>query len=571
MKGFNRFMTVERAKMTLELNTALKERVLKMCHDIAGSRQITAVLIYGPWACGYFDEKTELNVLLIIDRFILRLNNYHETVNGVNVSILSINRLDFERDIKRGWLGEFFAEKLTNPYESLTNAEYLHLIELKIKKRTISELLENLILEFPESSHELLIKKEYFMYEVMLRRAKLFPPLAYSYLNMTKGTIGEKNVKKIMQGYIKALEELEKENALFNSDGYIKITQQYINTIKKRKLRLSPYLKAFQRMTMTPLLSIFSESTNSLVQEQRLFLKNDQKNRTNSLVSRMEDPKKYVLFPTPLGLVSLSDKSNIIDVARNILPNGEISKIKIKKIGGVLNEVYLLTMTKNDEQQKFIVKQFLDWSNLKWLSLFMWTFGTTSFSVAGRSRLEKEYAINKFLLSKSFPVPKIFYISHQKRMIFQEFIEGNQLVKVIKRLLLSKVTETDLAIIKEVGRKIAQAHSLGVSLGDCKPENFIVKNDEIVLLDLEQATRNGNQAWDIAEFLYFTGHYSSPISSANIACIIAKNFLEGYLEAGGKKENVKNAASARYTKVFSVFTPVHVLLAISNICQKLGK
>jgi thiamine kinase-like enzyme len=107
-------------------------------------------------------------------------------------------------------------------------------------------------------------------------------------------------------------------------------------------------------------------------------------------------------------------------------------------------------------------------------------------------------------------------------------------------------------------------------LGDCKPENFIVSKDEIVLLDLEQATRDGNQAWDIAEFLYYSGHYSPPMSSTNAAGIIARNFLEGYLEAGGKKETVKKAASARYTKVFSVFTPPHVLLAISNICQKMG-
>jgi hypothetical protein len=60
------------------------------------------------------------------------------------------------------------------------------------------------------------------------------------------------------------------------------------------------------------------------------------------------------------------------------------------------------------------------------------------------------------------------------------------------------------------------------------------------------------------------------MSSSNIASIIAKNFIEGYLEAGGKTETVKKAASARYTKVFSVFTPLHIIIAISNICRKTG-
>jgi len=125
-------------------------------------------------------------------------------------------------------------------------------------------------------------------------------------------------------------------------------------------------------------------------------------------------------------------------------------------------------------------------------------------------------------------------------------------------------------LVNEVGKKIAEAHRLGVSLGDCKPENFLIENREIFFLDLEQATRDGDKTWDVAEFLYYSGHYSSPLSSSKAASIITKNFIEGYLKGGGKTETVKKAASARYTKVFSIFTPPHILLAISNLCQKMG-
>jgi tRNA A-37 threonylcarbamoyl transferase component Bud32 len=248
-----------------------------------------------------------------------------------------------------------------------------------------------------------------------------------------------------------------------------------------------------------------------------------------------------------------------------------LSKIWLKNLGGVFNDVYLLTLTKNGEEQKFVVKRFRDWSNLKWLSITLWSLGTASFAVLGQSRLEKEYAINKFLHSKGFAVPKIFYISPQKRLIFQEFIEGKKLEETIKRTFSANKTTEDVALIKKAGQRIAETHSLGVSLGDCKPENFIVSKDEIVLLDLEQASRDGDQAWDVAEFLYYSGHYSPTMFATSATDIIAKSFLEGYLEAGGKKETVKKAASARYTKVFSLFTPPHVLLAISNVCQKMGK
>ena len=150
----------------------------------------------------------------------------------------------------------------------------------------------------------------------------------------------------------------------------------------------------------------------------------------------------------------------------------------------------------------------------------MWSFGTTSFAVNGQSRLEKEYAINKLLESKGFPVPKILYISHKRRLIFKEFIEGKELLENVKNIFFSNQSSKEVNLIKEAGRKIAQAHSYGITIGDCKPENFLVTKKGIVLLDLEQATRNGNQSWDIAEFLYFAGHYSPPIASTNAASII---------------------------------------------------
>ena len=557
--------------MAIQLDEHIKDKVFELCKNIAGSRQIIAACIYGPWVCGYADSKTDINVLLILDSFPLRINTYFETIDDVNVSVLTINRSDFERDVNNSWLGEFFAEKVTAPYASLKNGDYLRLHEVKTKKRTVLELLKNLISEFPESSHEFLIKKEYFMYAVMMRKARVFPPLTYSFLNMIQGNLGRKNLETIMEGYLEALEELKNEEIILQLDGYIKLTKSFINSVKKRKSKVPLFIKSIQRRALPPLLSVYSDAASSFIMEQRLFMKNSKKVGTNQLVSKLEDPKKHVLLPTPLGLISLSDKSEIEDVARQIIPEGEFSRIKVKSIGGVLNDVYILTITHDNKERKFVVKRFLDWSNLKWLSLTMWSLGTTTFSVSGQSRLEKEYAINAFLRNKNFPVPKIFYISHQKRLIFKEFIEGEELVKPIRRIIATNKTTKDVALMKEVGRKLAAAHSLGISLGDCKPENFIVTKDGIVLLYLEQATREGNYTWDIAEFLYYSGHYSPPMSSTHAATIIARSFLEGYLEAGGKKEIVKNAASARYTKVFSVFTPPHILLAISSLCQKMGK
>ena len=563
-------INTERAAMITHLEEEIKQKILEICKNIAGSRRIISLCLFGPWVSGYADSKTDINALMVLDPFVIRLNTYFESLDDYNVSILTVNYSDFERDVDKSWSGEFFAQKLTIPYESLLNDKYLWLNEIKIKKRIILELIHKLISEFPESSQEFLIKKEYFMYELMMRRAKIFPPIIFSYLNMMQENLEQKNIEIIMNGYLQALEELKKEDVIFESNDYLKIKKDYIHSVKKKRLKLPPFLKTIQRFMLPPLISVFSESANSYIQDQRLYNKFHRDFKASELFSRLKDPKNFIFLPTPMGTVSLSDKSDIEDVARKIIPNGEFSKMKVKSIGGMFNDVYVLSVKKNGDEQKFVVKQFLDWSNLKWISLALWSFGTTNFSVLGHSRLEKEYAINVFLYSKGFPVPKILFVSPKNRLIFQEFIEGKELVENIRRIMVSSKASEDLALIKDIGRTVAEAHNLGVSLGDCKPENFIVTKDGFFILDLEQANRDGNYAWDVAEFLYFSGHYSPPISSAKAASTLSKFFIEGYLEVGGKKETIYEASSAKYTKVFSVFTPPHVILAISNLCQKMG-
>jgi tRNA A-37 threonylcarbamoyl transferase component Bud32 len=121
----------------------------------------------------------------------------------------------------------------------------------------------------------------------------------------------------------------------------------------------------------------------------------------------------------------------------------------------------------------------------------------------------------------------------------------------------------------KVGETFAKVHALDASLGDTKPENIIIgKKGEIYLLDLEQASRNGDKVWDVAEFLYYTGHYISPFFGKRAAGLITKAFINGYLRAGGNIDVIKKAGNPKYTRVFSIFISPVIIFAISNICRK---
>ena len=571
--------SVEEEAMAARLSSKnLRGSVLEICKRIAGSHksQIISACFHGPRVCGYADEKSDVNVFLVLGNFRSRPRSYLKPLNGINVFILAVDQGAFEGDVEQGLLGEFAAEKITVPYEPLINKEYLQRQEVKAKKRIVLELLENIVLEFPELSRELLIQAEYFMYEAMMRRARLFLPVTYSFLNMLRRDLRRKNVESMMKGYSKALDELAKEDQITFSNGHIKITNNLMNTVRGRKFRLPLFLKSFQRAALLHILSVLPKMMRPLAYDEEVFIRSNRGIQAEELVFQLEDPKKYLLIPTPFGFATLSDKTGIEDFVRKAVPAGEVLDMRIEEVGGVLNSVYLLTFQRNREEQKVIVKKFKDWYGFKWFPLALWALGTKTFAVMGRSRLERECAVNQFLHSQGFPVPTILHFSPRQSLIFKDFIEGEKLTELIKRIISRKreeVTE-EAALVREVGRKIAEAHRLGVTLGDCKPENIIVTNDgKTFFVDLEQATRdgNGNQAWDVAEFLYYSGHYASPVSPANAAVFIAKEFIMGYLEAGGKRETVRKAGSARYTKVFSIFTPPQVLLAVSNICKKTGE
>ena len=572
-------MLAEEEVMATQLSTEyIRGGVLNICKRIASSdrSQIVSACFYGPRVCGYADEKSDVHVLLVLGNFRSRPRSFLKPLNGINAFILAVDRGAFEGDVERGRLGEFTAEKITVPYEPLINKEYLRHHEVRIKKRVILELLENIILEFPELSRQFVIKAEYFMYEAMMRRARVFLPVTYSFLNMLRGDVRRKNVGSMMSGYLEALDQLAKEDQIAISNEHVKITKNLVNTVRGRKFRLPFFLRSFQRATLLHILNVLPKMMRPLTYDEEVFMRSNRGIKADELVFQLEDPRKYLLVPTPLGFVTLSDKTGIEDFVRKVVPAGEALKMKTKEVGGVLNAVYLLTFWRNHEEQKVIVKKFKDWYGFKWFPLALWAFGTKTFAVLGRSRLEREYAVNQFLRSQGFPVPTILYLSPKQSLIFKDFVEGENMTKIIKRIISSRKEEitAEAALVREVGRKTAEAHRLGVALGDCKPENIIVTKDgKTFFVDLEQATRdgNGNQAWDVAEFLYYSGHYVSPVSPANAAVLIAGEFIGGYLEAGGKRETVRKAGSARYTKVFSIFTPPQVLLAVSNFCKEKGK
>jgi Kae1-associated kinase Bud32 len=550
------------------------ESVLRFCRYVAGSCEIIAVCIIGEPA-SVFKAKTVSQALLIIRDFKFRFLTYLDVFENKSFIVFAVDQWVFERDVDRGFLGEALAGGLIFPYVPIVGEAYLHVQEVQLKKRLIREILENLVLDFPELSYNIHIKPEYFLYETLLTRTRLFPLMMPDLIEFMHKDKKAANVSCVAPGYLEALKELEKEKIINFSDGFIKISPEFIDKVKNRKIRFVNLFRTAQKALFNSLLGTFPKIFSFLVQNKDLLARFRFAENYPRDVCYVEDPEAYLYIPTANGLVSLASRLDLEAFARKVLSAGEEAPIEIKQMGSVLNDTYLIKTSAQGREQKIVAKRFKDWSSFKWFPLTLWTVGTRTFAVLGRSRLERECAINQFLHSRGFAVPKLLHVNHSERLVLMEYVDGESLEETIKQIAEARTigdVERELDLLRNVGEKFAEIHSLNISLGDTKPENIIIGRDnQIYFLDFEQASRNGDKTWDMAEFLYYAGHYFSPFSKTNLAELLAKAFIEGYLKAGGKPEIVRKAGNPKYTKVFSVFTLPHIILILSDICKKADK
>jgi tRNA A-37 threonylcarbamoyl transferase component Bud32 len=380
----------------------------------------------------------------------------------------------------------------------------------------------------------------------------------------------------LLSGFLEAERQLEQDGTVYSEKGYIRISKQFVENAKKRKVRFTDLFRTGQRALFSAALGIFPQVFDAFMQNRGGFLRLQRAIVDESKIMQgIEDPENYVYIPTATGLVTLANRMDIAAFAKKALSTDRNAQVRIRNIGGILNDVYAVELLTKNGPKKVIVKRFRDWSNFKWFPLTLWAVGTRTFAVAGISRLEREWAINRLLESNGFAVPKLLHVSLGERLIVMEYIEGNNLSRVVKHLLSTKTNEDvkeDLNVIERVGTVFGRAHSFNIALGDTKPENVLIgKNSEVYLMDFEQASRNGDLNWDVAEFIYYSGHYASPLIDVGRLQQFAEAFIKGYLASGGKSNVIKSASSAKYTKVFSVFVYPHVMLTLSNICRRVDE
>jgi tRNA A-37 threonylcarbamoyl transferase component Bud32 len=537
----------------------VQERSLQQfCMEVAGRREVAAACecgesVYSPRSEGY-------NVLAIMQDYPDSLRYHTRRMNDRPVMILAADKSLVDLDAQKGAMGEFIVERLLTPYRTLQNAELLQSIEVDAKERILREELAELVLEYGEMARELSIQEEYLMLARIRKRARVFLSAARTCSLLLERPVRDGNLQKMAPGYRSAIQRLIDTGVLRQEDSAYSLTDSFVdrslrgkpagkvtNIVQAGRRTLQAYLAHGKAAYLTP-----EVLTRELVSSLEQGLLGDYQPET------LEDPRKHLFLKTTTGLVSLAERFSIEKFAERFRPGVVVT---VSPLGNALNEVYLITAG----NERLVAKKFTEWQGFKWFTLGLVSLGTQLFSVSGKARLENEYATNRLLSRHRVPVPEVLHISLPDRVLVERYVVGSSLVDLAKKAVSSKsISEEDYAAVSMVGSTLARMHAANVAMGDSKPENFQRGVDnEAYCLDLEQARKSGDKAWDVAEFLYYSGHYVFPtIPSAGFKKYV-EAFIHGY-RARGDESVLKAAAGAKYSRVFSLWTPPLAILEISK-------
>ena len=199
-----------------------KERILRIINKVTKGLDIEAICIYGSRVAGYANEKSDYDLIVVINNYKKKVR-YRYIFDKIEISAIFVDKESLVYDAKEAKLGEFIVGRLLNPYEVLLNKKFFDSIEIEYKKRIILELIERLQIRYRSLIEYLRVPSEYFLFQKLNFRMRMYPPVKYSYIMTYSGKINSRNIKKSVKGFDRAAKLLQKENQLHFEDGIIRM------------------------------------------------------------------------------------------------------------------------------------------------------------------------------------------------------------------------------------------------------------------------------------------------------------------------------------------------------------
>lgn len=524
----------------MRLTEAERETLAGTAESLVKPASVAAVCAYGSKVAGYARPDSDYDIIVVARKFGEGVR-YRYIETPVAASALIVDEGLLGQDARTSSLGEFVVGRFLNVYEPISNAELFRGVEVEYKKRVLVEALLELSSDYGDFSGHFVVPFDYFLFDKLKKRSAVYPPALYSYVQTYNCSLGKENRALSAEGFKLAAEQLSPR-------GFF--------TMEPDGVRLIP--EKVRGDAFTKVQSLFALTTRGVTQYAvhgyagRVGLSVFRKEAQSKLRRMREKPEPLPELVRPRILLKLEEGvvipegSNLESVLARLLGYGGYST-RERQIGEAYSTTRVITFRGEGRESSLVLKNFSDVRSLKWALLGLWASAANKFSMSPLARLEREYAMTRTLRSSGALIPKIVAVAPGERVLVKEFIEGPTLSKVIDDLF--KGGSQGLQSVAAYGSLMAKVHSAGYALGDAKASNVVVTPEGLYLTDLEQADGNGDRAWDLAEFVYYTAKLSTKESAMRK---IAGAFLDAYAK-DGDKGTLSKAGNAKYLRPFQPF------------------
>ena len=99
-----------------------KERILRIINKVTKGLDIEAICIYGSRVAGYANEKSDYDLIVVINNYKKKVR-YRYIFDKIEISAIFVDKESLVYDAKEAKLGEFIVGRLLNPYA----VSYTHL------------------------------------------------------------------------------------------------------------------------------------------------------------------------------------------------------------------------------------------------------------------------------------------------------------------------------------------------------------------------------------------------------------------------------------------------------------
>ena len=535
------------------LNPIEIENIQSTIAPLTSKKDIVALCAYGSHIADYATEKSDYDVIIVLKPFNQRVKYYY-LKGETECSALVVHPKSFENDCKKSSLGEFISGRLLNPYFSIVGEEFLLENEISYKRRVILESVSEVYAENSGFTCEIVFPLSYFLYDKLRKRAAIYPPVVYSYAQTYGKRLLESNLLCSLSGFRRAAKLLQDEGvAEFDSEK---------NTIKFPSLRFHGGLAA----RLTAAASYTSKSITQYavhgyagrvkpnVVWRELMSKKSRSIKTGKLPPYILRPRDS--WTIRAGKLIVSSDNWMSDLIKHLNMDENSTKIVQESLGEFYNSTDSYTLQDSNTKIQVAIKRFRDAKGIKWSFLSLWSLKNQNFTMNAMERMHREYHALLEFRKFGLQTPDVLALFLSHRILVTRFVKGKDLSRLESEFLDGN--SDDLAPFTTFGRDLATIHNHGYCMGDTKPSNAILSDNDsrICFTDLEQANNSGNKTWDIAEFIYYSVRFTLKEDRARQ---LIDSFIQGYLETSHNPSVLKDCLAFRYRAPFQAFIAPNVM------------